>query len=140
MSLVKGEKHACGVVSAVLYLVRTPELSRLPRLALDIDISSGVVGRGSWAQRILSEETKHAFVEAAFEGLTICAERTAIVKAVGDGVKSFAALAIVARSRSLKLTVLRVTRPACAQEHAARQVSGEFCAPDMPVILVPEGY
>ncbi|KAJ7730689.1 cytidine deaminase [Mycena maculata] len=71
---------------------------------------------------------KGASIDNASYGATICAERTAIVKAVSDGFKSFAALAIVAN-------VPRISP--CGM---CRQVIAEFCAPDMPVLLVPGDY
>ncbi|KAK7055462.1 cytidine deaminase [Favolaschia claudopus] len=61
-------------------------------------------------------------------GATICAERTAIVKAVSDGMKSFVALAIVANVEHISPCGL------------CRQVIAEFCAPEMPVLLVPGDY
>ena len=61
-------------------------------------------------------------VENVSFGLTLCAERTAFVKAVSDGVREFAALAVVGGDQT----------PA-APCGACRQVLAEFCAPDMPV-------
>lgn len=63
-------------------------------------------------------------VENASYGLTNCAERTAIFKAVSEGKKQFKALAIIGD-----------TEEAIAPCGACRQVIREFCAPDMPVIL-----
>jgi cytidine deaminase len=67
-------------------------------------------------------------VENASFGLTNCAERTAIFKAISDAVnkedKVFIALAVVA---DLDRPV-----PPCG---ACRQVISEFCTPDMPVFL-----
>ncbi len=61
-------------------------------------------------------------VENLSYGLTNCAERTAIFKAVSAGQREFTALAIAGGS----------VAPAtpCG---ACRQVLAEFCAPDMPV-------
>ena len=63
-------------------------------------------------------------VENASYGLTNCAERTAIFKAVSQGVKTFKAIAIVAD-----------TEGPCAPCGACRQVIAEFCKGDMPVYL-----
>ena len=62
-------------------------------------------------------------VENATYGLTLCAERTAIFKAVSEGERGFDAVAVVTDSE--KLT------PPCG---ACRQIIWEFCA-DVPVIL-----
>ena len=61
-------------------------------------------------------------VENVSFGLTLCAERTALVKAVSDGMREFIALAVVGGNQT----------PA-APCGACRQVLAEFCAPDMPV-------
>ncbi|MER2106454.1 MAG: cytidine deaminase [Solibacillus sp.] len=63
-------------------------------------------------------------IENASYGLANCAERTAIFKAVSEGVKEFSAIAIVAD-----------TPGPCSPCGACRQVIAEFCAPDMPVYL-----
>lgn len=63
-------------------------------------------------------------VENASYGLTCCAERVAIFKAVSDGAKEFQALVIIANT----------TQP-CNPCGACRQVMGEF-APDMVVYMV----
>lgn len=66
-------------------------------------------------------------VENASYGLTMCAERVAIGKAVSEGVRAFSAVAIVAE----KLTPC----PPCG---ACRQVLAEF-GPHMIVLLDKEG-
>lgn len=63
-------------------------------------------------------------IENASYGLSNCAERTAFFKAVSDGVKDFAAIAIVGE-----------TDGPISPCGACRQVMSEFCLPDMPVYL-----
>lgn len=62
-------------------------------------------------------------IENASFGLTNCAERTAVFKAVSEGVRDFAAIAIAGGDGA----------PAypCG---ACRQVLAEFCGPDFPVL------
>jgi cytidine deaminase len=62
-------------------------------------------------------------VENASYGLTICAERVAIVKAVSEGERGFEAIAVVTDTDTLT--------PPCG---ACRQFIWEFCG-DVPVIL-----
>ncbi|KAJ7644042.1 cytidine deaminase [Roridomyces roridus] len=68
-------------------------------------------------------------VENASYGGTICAERTAIVKAVSEGTTSFIALAVT--------TDVPAAISPCGM---CRQVIREFCAQDMPILLVPGDY
>ncbi|KAG6335588.1 hypothetical protein ID866_3504 [Astraeus odoratus] len=72
---------------------------------------------------------KGANVENASLGGTICAERTAIVKAVSEGTKKFMALAVTSD----------VTAP-ISPCGICRQVIREFCALEMPIFLVPADY
>lgn len=62
-------------------------------------------------------------IENATYGLTICAERTAIFKAISEGEKEFAAIAVVADTEQLT--------PPCG---ACRQIIWELCG-DIPVIF-----
>jgi len=62
-------------------------------------------------------------VENATYGLTVCAERVAIFKAISEGERGFDAIAVVADTDSL-------TAP-CG---ACRQLIWEFCG-DVPVVL-----
>lgn len=65
-------------------------------------------------------------VENASFGLTLCAERTAIVKAVSEGQTRFQAIAVWASRRP------HGSVTPCG---ACRQVMAEFLQPDTPVIL-----
>ncbi len=62
-------------------------------------------------------------VETASYGLTCCAERVAIFKAVSEGERGFDAIAVVTDADTLT--------PPCG---ACRQIIWEFCG-DVPVIL-----
>lgn len=63
-------------------------------------------------------------VENASYGLSNCAERTAIFKAVSEGVRTFD-----------KLVITGDTDGPISPCGACRQVISEFCVSDMPVIL-----
>jgi cytidine deaminase len=62
-------------------------------------------------------------IENASYGLTMCAERVAIFKAISEGKTKFTNLAIVADTETLT--------PPCG---ACRQIIWEFCS-DVPVVL-----
>ncbi len=62
-------------------------------------------------------------IESASYGLTCCAERVAIFKALSEGERGFEALAVVADMEKLA--------PPCG---ACRQILWEFCG-DLPVVL-----
>src|SRR5258706_11746537 len=67
-------------------------------------------------------------VENATYGLTICAERVAVFKAISEGARKFRRIAIAADTDQLT--------PPCG---ACRQILWEFCG-DIPVILLnPRG-
>ena len=68
-------------------------------------------------------------VENRSYGLTICAERTAVVKAVSSGFRSFAALAISTPDSESPVGP-------CG---ACRQVLSEFMRPESPVIFGGSG-
>ena len=73
-------------------------------------------------------------VENASYTPTICAERTAIFKAVSEGNREFAAIAICGG----KDGVIAGLFPPCG---VCRQVMREFCADDFKVYMItPEGY
>ena len=63
-------------------------------------------------------------VENATYGLTVCAERVAVLKAISEGARQFRHIAIAADTETLT--------PPCG---ACRQILWEFCG-DIPVILV----
>ncbi len=60
---------------------------------------------------------------------TVCAERTAIFKAVSDGEKSFKMMAVAGG----KDGVINGEFPPCG---VCRQVMAEFCRPDFKILLV----
>lgn len=73
-------------------------------------------------------------IENASYSPTICAERTAFAKAVSEGKRAFAAIAICGG----KAGVIAGLCPPCG---VCRQVMAEFCQPDFQVLLVtPQGY
>ena len=71
-------------------------------------------------------------IENAAYTPTNCAERTAFFKAVSEGKREFAAIAIVAGPKN---GMLSTTAP-CG---VCRQVMAEFCAPDFRILLGGEG-
>ena len=62
-------------------------------------------------------------VENATYGLTVCAERVALLKALSEGERAFAAIAVVADTAA--------PTPPCG---ACRQLLWEYCG-DVPVVL-----
>ena len=64
-------------------------------------------------------------IENASYSLTNCAERTAIFKAISEGISDFSAL-----------TIYGETDEPISPCGACRQVMAEFCQPEMPVYLV----
>ena len=67
-------------------------------------------------------------IENASYSPTVCAERTAIFRAVFDGHRDFAAIAVCGG----KDGVITGFFPPCG---VCRQVMAEFCGPDFPVYL-----
>lgn len=70
-------------------------------------------------------------IENAAYGPTICAERTAVFKAVSEGEREFTAIAIAGGAQG-RVGLLNYTSP-CG---ICRQVLREFCQPDFEVVLV----
>ena len=68
-------------------------------------------------------------VENAAFSPTVCAERTALFKAVSEGQRRFAMLAIAGGKGE---SIAPVTPP-CG---VCRQTLAEFCPPDLPILLV----
>ena len=68
-------------------------------------------------------------IENASFSPTVCAERTAIFKAVSEGEREFAMIA-VAGGKNGKIEKI------CPPCGVCRQVMSEFCKPDFPVLLV----
>ncbi|MBO4439781.1 MAG: cytidine deaminase [Spirochaetaceae bacterium] len=72
-------------------------------------------------------------IENAAYGPSNCAERTAIFKAVSEGVRSFEAIAIVGGAENKKgETEIKDFCPPCG---VCRQVMSEFCGKDFKIIL-----
>ncbi len=71
-------------------------------------------------------------VENASSGCCICAERTAVAKAVAEGVHAFGAIAVVGGETGEQGDFC----PPCG---ICRQVLAEFCPKDMPVVLRRDG-
>ncbi len=69
--------------------------------------------------------SKGCNIENASFGLSNCAERTAIFKAISEGVKDFDALYVFGE-----------TEEPISPCGACRQVLAEFCPADMPVYLI----
>ncbi|WP_434311312.1 cytidine deaminase [Hominifimenecus sp. rT4P-3] len=67
-------------------------------------------------------------VENASYGAAICAERTALVKAVSEGKRDFQAIAVVGGRDG----VVTDFAPPCG---ICRQVLAEFCGPDFLILL-----
>ena len=67
-------------------------------------------------------------VENAGYSPTNCAERTAIFKAISEGARDFAAIAVMGG-------LGEALDAACTPCGVCRQVLAEFCEPTMPVIL-----
>ncbi|MBP5361672.1 MAG: cytidine deaminase [Ruminococcus sp.] len=67
-------------------------------------------------------------IENASYSLTNCAERTAVFKAVSEGIKNFKAIAIAGSSTK------DFSKP-CAPCGACLQVLSEFCGDDLVIIL-----
>ena len=72
-------------------------------------------------------------IENAAFGPTICAERTALFKAVSEGHRDFAAIAVVGGMAEQEIN------RECPPCGVCRQVLREFCADDFPVYLSGDG-
>ena len=59
--------------------------------------------------------------------MTNCAERTALFKAVSEGARDFAGIAVIGGRESLL--------PRCVPCGVCLQALSEFCSPEMPVYL-----
>ena len=107
----------------------TPDLATLARKAIDASQRAYAPYSKFKVGAALLAEDGRVFtgcnVENASYGLTNCAERTAVFKAVSEGATRFAAIAIAGG-------VGDVAMP-CG---ACRQVLAEFCPPDAPVRCV----
>ena len=68
-------------------------------------------------------------IENAAYSPTVCAERTAVFKAVSEGNRTFSMLAVAGGKKG----TLSAAFPPCG---VCRQVLAEFCPPDFPILLV----
>lgn len=68
-------------------------------------------------------------IECASYSPTNCAERTALFKAVSEGVREFSAIAVVGWKEGEICTSFATPCGVC------RQMLFEFCGPEMPVIM-----
>ncbi len=76
-------------------------------------------------------------IENAAFGPSICAERTAIFKAISEGKRAFSAIAIVGGPKHTEENKLNPAYP-CG---VCRQVMAEFCSPDFHIYCgTPEEY
>ena len=76
-------------------------------------------------------------IENAAFGPTVCAERTAIFKAVSEGKKDFSAIAIVGGPENCEKAQLKPAYP-CG---VCRQVMAEFCSADFRIYCgIPTQY
>ena len=66
-------------------------------------------------------------VENAAYGETVCAERTAFLKAVSEGAREFAAIAVTGGPEGVGMA---------APCGSCRQVMAEFCGPEFEILLV----
>ena len=69
-------------------------------------------------------------IENATQGPGVCAERTALYKAVSEGEREFLAVAVAGGPEG------REPDGFCPPSGVCRQALAEFCAGEMPVILV----
>lgn len=67
-------------------------------------------------------------IENASYSMTVCAERTAVFKAVSEGITKFSAIAVAGSSTD------DFSKP-CVPCGACLQVLSEFCGKDFPIIL-----
>ena len=73
-------------------------------------------------------------IENAAYGPSICAERVAVFRAVAEGKRDFAALAVAGGKAGEEITAL------CPPCGVCRQVLREFCGADFPIYLAgPDG-
>jgi cytidine deaminase len=103
-------------------------MSKLIQAALDIRINAHAPFSHFLVGAALQDENGRIFtgcnVENATYGLTICAERVAVFKAISEGARKFVAVAVAADTD--------VLTPPCG---ACRQILWEFCG-DLEVTLV----
>ena len=105
------------------------ELCRLARLAMQKSYSP--YSKYAVGAALLSADGRvytGCNIENASFGLTNCAERTAVFKAVSEGAVRFSAIAVVGGRRG-------EVSPFCAPCGVCRQVLAEFCSDELAVVL-----
>lgn len=112
--------------------LKDPEIQNLISRALGmLDFSYSPYSNFRVGAALLSKDGKiwgGCNIENAAYGPSNCAERTAIFKAVSEGVKDFKAICIVGGMEG-------VVTDFCPPCGVCRQVMREFCAPDFKIIL-----
>ncbi len=112
--------------------LKDPEIQSLISKALGmLDFSYSPYSNFRVGAALLSKDGKiwgGCNIENAAYGPSNCAERTAIFKAVSEGVKDFKAICIVGGMEG-------VVTDFCPPCGVCRQVMREFCAPDFKIIL-----
>ena len=138
----EGERQMCNTQEEILERMGCPredagirdenlmhdiEIKKMIRMALNVKDRAYVPYSGFHVGACLSSENGAYFmgcnVENSTYSPTICAERTAIVKAVSECERKFTAIAVVSDSE-------KIVTP-CG---TCRQMLSEFCSSDMPVI------
>ncbi|MCR4766497.1 MAG: cytidine deaminase [Saccharofermentans sp.] len=113
-------------------MIDTNVISGLCQKAIDMRSDSYAPYSDFLVGSALLTEDGHIYtgcnIENSAFGPSICAERTAIFKAVSEGHKDFAAIAIAGGKRDGELQY-------CAPCGVCRQVMREFCKPSFKIYL-----
>ncbi len=125
-------KKARHTLKGGLKMIDTNVISGLCQKAIDMRSDSYAPYSDFLVGSALLTEDGHIYtgcnIENSAFGPSICAERTAIFKAVSEGHKDFAAIAIAGGKRDGELQY-------CAPCGVCRQVMREFCKPSFKIYL-----